>query len=94
LFSLVDESIKQVNWIMPPNFWMKCNTNGAPKDLQISLHCGGIFRDYLGTFLGTFSANTDVATSLYAEICTGIYVLNLHMIEDGPIFGLNVTPFS
>jgi hypothetical protein len=31
------QSIKQVNWIMHPSFWVKCNTDGASKDLQVSL---------------------------------------------------------
>jgi ribonuclease HI len=29
----------------------------------------------MGTFLGAFSANIGVATSLYAEICVAIYAI-------------------
>ncbi|XP_045799496.1 uncharacterized protein LOC123893739 [Trifolium pratense] len=68
-------SIKQVNWIMPPSFWVKCNTDGASRGSPGISSCGGIFRDHLGTFLGAFSANIGVATSLYAEICAAIYAI-------------------
>ncbi|WJX41072.1 hypothetical protein P8452_28481 [Trifolium repens] len=68
-------SIKQVNWIRPPFNWVKCNTDGASRGSPGASSCGGIFRDHLGTFLGAFSANIGVATSLYAEICAAIYAI-------------------
>jgi ribonuclease HI len=68
-------SIKQVNWTRLPFNWVKCNTDGASRGSPGASYCGGIFRDHLGTFLGAFSANIGVATSLYAEICVAIYAI-------------------
>jgi ribonuclease HI len=55
--------------------------------------CGGIFRDHMGTFLGAFSANIGVATSLYAEICAAIYAIEFASGRGWTrlIFGLNAT---
>lgn len=69
-------TITQVNWIRPPSNWVKCNTDGASRGSPGASSCGGIFRDHLGTFLGAFSANIGVATSLYAEICAAIYAID------------------
>jgi ribonuclease HI len=60
---------------MPPSFWVKCNNDGASRGSLGISPCGGIFRDHLGTFLGAFSANIGVATSLYAAICAAIYAI-------------------
>jgi hypothetical protein len=68
-------SIKQVNWIMSPSCWVKCNTDGASRGSSGISSWGGIFKDHHGTFLGAFSSNIGVATSLYAEICTVIYAI-------------------
>jgi hypothetical protein len=68
-------SIKQVNLIRPPFNWVKCNTDGASRGSPEASSCGNIFRDHLGTFLGAFSTNICVDTSLYAEICAVIYAM-------------------
>jgi ribonuclease HI len=69
-------SIKQVNWLRPPSNWVKCNTDGASRGSPGASACGGIFRGHLGTFLGAFSANIGVSTSLHAEICAAIYAID------------------
>lgn len=47
---------------------------GHLEDHRKSLSCSGIFRDHLDTFLGVFSTNIGVTTSLYAETFVVIYV--------------------
>jgi ribonuclease HI len=68
-------SIRQVNWVRPPYNWIKCNTDGASRGSPGASACGGIFRDHTGNFLGAFSANIGVATSLFAEIYAAIYAI-------------------
>lgn len=69
-------SITQVSWIRPPYNWVKCNTDGASRGSLGASSSGGIIRDHMGTFIGAFSANIGVATSLYAEIiCAVIYAI-------------------
>ncbi|XP_045802493.1 uncharacterized protein LOC123896099 [Trifolium pratense] len=87
-------SNKQVNWIMPPSFWVKCNTDGASRGSPGISSCGGIFRDHLGTFLGAFSANIGVATSLYAEICAAIYAIEFASAKGWTRLWLESDPLS
>jgi hypothetical protein len=43
-------SIKQVNWIMPLSFWVKCNINGASRGPRCIFFCGGIISDHFNIF--------------------------------------------
>ena len=45
---------------------MKANTDGSVVNLNAS--CGGIFRDFRGTFLGCFASNVGNGSVLEAEL--------------------------
>jgi hypothetical protein len=49
------KDIIPVFWKAPTFPWVKANTDGSVKNLLAA--CGGIFRDYRGTFLGGFASN-------------------------------------
>jgi ribonuclease HI len=72
-------SIKEVTWLRPPYNWVKCNTDGASRGSPGASACGGLFRNHLGEFIGAFSANIGIATSLHAEICAAIFAIDFAM---------------
>jgi len=49
------KDIVPVVWKTPTINWVKANTDGSNANLNAS--CGGIFRDFRGTFLGCFASN-------------------------------------
>ena len=50
----------------PTTTWVKANTDGLVVNLNTS--CGGIFRDFRGTFLGCFASNVGSLSVLEAEL--------------------------
>ncbi|KAK2361038.1 hypothetical protein QL285_086244 [Trifolium repens] len=60
--------IKEVLW-QPPIFnWVKCNCDGASLGNPGLSSCGGIFRNSDALFLGAFSFNLGISSSLNAEL--------------------------
>jgi len=55
-----------VVWKPPTITWVKVNTDGSVIGLNAS--CGGIFRDYRGTFLGCFANNVGHVSGFEAEL--------------------------
>ncbi|CAJ2637431.1 unnamed protein product [Trifolium pratense] len=72
--------IIQVNWIPPPNLWIKCNSGGASKGSPGLAACGGIFRDCRCTYVGGFSCNLGISNSLFAELTAAM--LSIEMAHD------------
>jgi len=60
------KEIIMVLWKAPTSPWLKVNMDG----LVIGGHaaCGGLFRDYLGTFHGAFYCNIGIQSVFYAEV--------------------------
>ena len=65
LFRRVKEIVSVV-WKAPTITWVKANTNGSVVNLNAS--CGGIFRDFRGTFLGCFASNISSWSVFEAEL--------------------------
>jgi len=59
--------------LCPSLYWIKCNTHGTFRGSRGISICGGTFKSRLGTFIGAFSANIDIATSLHPEIRVAAY---------------------
>ncbi|KAK2452776.1 hypothetical protein QL285_000540 [Trifolium repens] len=59
--------IKEIFWKPPPDFWIKCNTDGAAT--STSSACGGIFRNHLADFIYCFAENTGLESAFHAELC-------------------------
>ncbi|XP_039682998.1 uncharacterized protein [Medicago truncatula] len=55
-----------VLWKAPSSPWLKVNTDGSV--LGGHAACGGIFRDYLGTFRGAFCCNIGIQSVFYSEV--------------------------
>ncbi|GAU33046.1 hypothetical protein TSUD_152010 [Trifolium subterraneum] len=66
-FTCQHQTLK-VNWIPPPNLWIKCNSDGASKGCPGLFACGGIFRDCRGTYVGGFSCNLGISNCLFVEL--------------------------
>jgi ribonuclease HI len=63
------KDIVEVTWKAPTVGWVKANNDGS---VQAGLaSCGGIFRDYRGTFHGAFACNLGDVSVSEAEL-TGI----------------------
>jgi len=60
------KDIISVLWKAPSSPWLKVNTYGSVIGGQVA--CGGLFRDYLGTFRGAFYCNIGIQTVFYAEV--------------------------
>jgi len=60
------KDIISVLWKAPSSPWLKVNTDGSVIGGQAA--CGGLFRDYLGTFRGAFYCNIGIQTVFYAEV--------------------------
>ena len=56
------KEIIQVLWKTPIAPWLKVNTDGSMVGGYVA--CGGLFRDYLGTFRGAFFCNVGVIHTL------------------------------
>ncbi|GAU21491.1 hypothetical protein TSUD_242150 [Trifolium subterraneum] len=69
--------IVQVNWIPPPNLWIKCNSDGASKGCPGLSACGGIYRDCRGTYVGGFSCNLGISNYLFAELTAAIMTIEI-----------------
>ena len=65
LFRHVKEIVPVV-WKAPTITWVKANTDGSVVNLNAS--CGGIFRDFRGTFLGCFASNIGSWSVFEAEL--------------------------
>jgi hypothetical protein len=59
--------IKEIFWKPPPDFWIKCNTDGSTT--STSSACGGIFRNNLADFICCFAENTGSESAFHAELC-------------------------
>lgn len=55
-----------VLWKAPSSPWLKVNTDGSV--LGGHAACGGLFRDFLGTFYGAFCCNIGIQSVFYAEV--------------------------
>jgi hypothetical protein len=60
--------IKEVLWQPPILNWIKCNCDGASLGNPGPSSCGGIFRDSTSSFLGAFTYNLGISSSLNAEL--------------------------
>jgi ribonuclease HI len=60
--------IKEVLWQPPILNWVKCNCDGASLGNPGLSSCGGIFRNSDALFLGAFSFNLGISSSLNAEL--------------------------
>jgi hypothetical protein len=60
--------IKEVIWNPPIFTWIKCNCDGASLGNPGISACGGIFRNSDSCFLGAYSYNLDISSSLNAEL--------------------------
>jgi ribonuclease HI len=60
------KEIITVLWKAPSSPWLKVNTDGSVVGGHAA--CGGLFRDYLGTFRGAFHCNIGFQSVFYAEV--------------------------
>jgi len=60
------KEIMSVIWKPPTITWVKANTDGFVLNLKSS--CGGIFRDFCGTYLGSFACNIGHGNVFKAEL--------------------------
>ena len=60
------KEIMSVIWKPPTITWVKANTDGSVLNLNSS--CGGIFRDFHGTYLGSFACNIGYGNVFEAEL--------------------------
>jgi len=60
------KDIVPVLWKTPTINWVKANTDGSVANFNAS--CGGIFRDFRGTFLGCFASNIGSGSVFDAEL--------------------------
>jgi len=61
-------------WEFPSLGWVKTNTDGAARRYHGLATCGGIFRESMGEFIGTFSVFFEVQTDycvLWGYTCYG-----------------------
>jgi len=63
--------ITPVVWKPPTITWVKANTDGSVANSNAA--CGGIFRDFRGTFLGGFASNLSDCSIFEAEL-TGLMI--------------------
>lgn len=69
--------VKEFLWHPPILNWVKCNTDGAYVGVPSVASCGGIYRDYNGSHLGSFSMNIGVGNALLAEFTTYMIVIEI-----------------
>lgn len=55
--------ILQVSWSPPLPGWYKCNIDGAARGMPRLVAYGGNFRDFRGSFMGSFSLHIEVSLS-------------------------------
>jgi len=60
------KEIMSVIWKPPTITWVKANTDGSVLNLNSS--CGGIFKDFRGTYLGSFACNIGYGNVFEAEL--------------------------
>lgn len=60
--------IREVVWQPPPINWIKINTDGAARGSPGDASCGGVFRNFTGGIIGSFSSFLGTKTPLEAEI--------------------------
>ena len=59
---------KWISWELPPNGWIKMNTDSASLGNPGAAGCGGVFMDASGTWKGGFIANIGYCSALAAEL--------------------------
>jgi len=67
------KEIIAVIWKPPTISWVKSNTDGSV--LNFNSSCGGIFRDFRGTYLGSFACNLGHGNVLEAELAGMMYAM-------------------
>ena len=67
------KDIALVVWKPPTISWVKANTDGS--GIYHNASCGGIFRDFRGTFLGCFASNVGRGSVFDAEILGLIFAM-------------------
>jgi len=75
-------------WKPPTSPWLKVNSDGSIVGSHAA--CGGIFRDHLGTFLGSLSCNIGIASVFDSEVLGYILALEIWLIMGGVTFGWKV----
>lgn len=66
-----------VQWELPPQDWIKLNTDGASKQNGEIASCGGVMRDSSGRRITEFAANVGAINSIEAELWGLFYSLSL-----------------
>lgn len=72
----------EVNWHPPIIDCVKINTDGAWKSSSQKAGCGGVFRDHRGNFMGAYSSNLDIPSSIAAEVMAVIKAIQLAWLRD------------
>ncbi|KAJ4717068.1 Ribonuclease H [Melia azedarach] len=67
--------VNPVYWSAPPVNWIKVNTDGLSKHNPGPSACGGIFRDYNGSFIGGFASSLGIQTSFFVEVMAVIFAV-------------------
>jgi len=69
--------IKEVLWSPPIFNWVKCNTDGVAHGNPGIAACGGIFRNSEADFLGAFSINLGVTSTLNSELIAAMVAIEI-----------------
>ncbi|GKV17453.1 hypothetical protein SLEP1_g27964 [Rubroshorea leprosula] len=57
-----------IGWDPPPPGWLKLNTNGSTVGNPNNASCGGLFKDYPGHWVISFTSNIGLTTALVVEL--------------------------
>lgn len=76
------KDIVSVIWKPPTITWVKANTDGSVSNLNAS--CGGIFRDFRGTFMGCFASNVGNGSVFEAELMGLIMAMEFAVCNHWP----------
>ncbi|KAL8557851.1 hypothetical protein ACS0TY_005088 [Phlomoides rotata] len=75
-----------VRWLLPPDPWIKLNTDGSYDQHTGVASGGGLFRDHLGALLLAFHTSLVVTSSFDAELQTLLHGLHLARRFDAPVW--------
>lgn len=57
---------------LPPRIGLRFNTDGLSKYSPGPSVCGGVFRDYKGSFIGGFATSLGIQSSFFAEVMADV----------------------
>ncbi|WMV30206.1 hypothetical protein MTR67_023591 [Solanum verrucosum] len=71
-----DSKVTAVQWIKPPEKWVKLNTDGSALNNPGSIGAGGVLRNHRGELLFAFSVPLGEGTNNQAEVEAALFGLN------------------